>query len=75
MSLTELLPEVEALPRGDKFRLVRLLVEELEKDEAGDVTKLIPPNQSYPIWSPFDAYEAAAKMQAMLDAEKAKATL
>jgi hypothetical protein len=75
MSLAELLPKVEALPRGEKFRLVRLLVEELEKEEADDVTKIIPPNQSYPVWSPFDAHEAAAAMQKMLDAAKEKATL
>ena len=62
MSLAELLPEVRGLPREDKEALLRQLADELSADP------LIPPGE-YPVWPPWDAYGAAAAMQAMLDAE------
>ena len=66
MSLAELLPAVQALPRSDKVRLVQELVAELAQSEgltAGE----------YPIWSPYDAHEAAATLMQLLEQDKAEA--
>ena len=66
MSLVELLPSIQALPRSDKFRLVQQLIAELAQEEgltAGE----------YPIWSPYDAHEAAATLLQLLEQDKAEA--
>ena len=55
MSLAELLPDVRALPRKDKYRLIQLLACELEQTEEAEIVE----GQSYPIWSPTDAFSAA----------------
>jgi hypothetical protein len=60
MSLAELLPAIQALPRPDKFRLVQELIAELAQEEgiaAGE----------YPIWSPYDAHEAAGVLMQLLE--------
>jgi hypothetical protein len=68
MSLTEVLPEVQALSRLDKIRLIQYLAQELERDESG----LIEPGRSYPVWSPDRAFSAAAALLQALEEEKAK---
>jgi hypothetical protein len=55
MTLAELLPEVQALSRLDKMRLVELLTQELEQDRHD----LIEPGKSYEVWSPDRAFSAA----------------
>lgn len=65
MSLNELLPAVQALPRQDKFRLVQELIAELAQEEG------IPAGE-YPIWSPYEAHEAAATLMRLLEEDKAK---
>ena len=65
MSLAELLPSVQALPRSDKFRLVQELIAELAQEEG--LTE-----GEYPIWSPYDAYEAAATLMQLLEEDKAE---
>ncbi len=69
MSLTEMLPEVQSLSRIDKIRLIQFLAQELERD----VGSLIEPGGSYPVWSPYDAHDAAATLLQLLDREKASA--
>ena len=64
MSLTELRPAVRALPRRDKFLLVQELIAELAQEEG--VTLI-----EYPGWSPYDAHDAAATLQQLLEQEKA----
>jgi hypothetical protein len=64
MSLTELRPSVQALPRRDKFVLVQELIAELAKEEV--VAEI-----EYPVWSPYDAHAAAATLLEMLEREKA----
>jgi len=66
MSLAELLPSIHALPRSDKFRLVQELIAELAQEEglAGG---------EYPVWSPYDAHEAAAVLLRLLEQDKADA--
>ena len=68
MSLTEVLPEVQTLSRLDKIRLIQLLAQELERDEDG----LIEPGRSYPVWSPDQAFTAAAALLQALEDEKGK---
>jgi hypothetical protein len=66
MSLHEVLPVVHRLPRADKYRLMRELLADLAQEEglaAGE----------YPVWSPYDAHEAAATLMQMLEHEKAEA--
>ena len=64
MNLTEMIPAVQALPRADKLRLIQLLVVELAREEG---IPLIEVGTSYPIWSPHDAFDAAALMLRALD--------
>ena len=66
MSLSELLPSVEALPRSDKFQLVQKLIAELAQEEG-----LV--EGEYPVWSPYEAHEAAATLMQLLEQDKAKA--
>ena len=57
MNLPELLPALHDLPRADKFRAQQFLTTELAQEEAGLVT-----GAEYPIWSPYEAHEAAATL-------------
>ncbi len=66
MSLIELRPAVQALPRREKFLLVQELIAELAQEE--DVTPT-----EYQVWSPYDAHDAAAIMLRLLEQEKASA--
>jgi hypothetical protein len=68
MSLTELWPQVQSLSRAGKLRVIEVLARELADSE----TSLIQAGQAYPIWSPDRAFEAAATMMRVLDAEKEK---
>jgi hypothetical protein len=61
MGLTELLPVLHDLPRPDKFRVVQILTAELAEEEA-----LLRDGTEYPIWSPHDAYGAAATLTEFL---------
>jgi hypothetical protein len=56
MPITELLPVLQKLPKVDKLRLIQFLVFELAKDEG---INLFVSGQSYPIWTPHDAFDAA----------------
>jgi hypothetical protein len=67
MSLTELRPAVQTLPRCERFLLVQELIAELAKEEG-------MPAIEYPIWSPYAAHDAAAILLQMLEREKASAT-
>lgn len=68
MSLIEILPDIQSLARADKLRLIQFLAQELAEAEA-------PPSlvagQSYPIWSPDQAFAAAETLLQTLHAEQA----
>jgi hypothetical protein len=66
MSLAEVLPEVHSLSRIDKIRLIQYLARDLEQD----VSSLIEPGQSYPVWSPDRAFAAADAMLKALEDQK-----
>jgi hypothetical protein len=67
MSFVEMLPEVRALSRIDKLRLIQLLAEDLAQTEE---RAWIAPGQTYPLWSPDRAYDAAAVLLSELEAER-----
>lgn len=64
----ELISMLKGLDRSDKFYIVQVLISELAQQEAN----LIKPNQAYPIWSPYDAHEAADTMLKVLQSAKAQ---
>ena len=65
MSLTELLPQLRSLPRLEKLRLIQLLAEDMAAEDCIPLQH----GQSYPVWTPLHAYEAASILQQALDAE------
>ncbi len=65
MSLAELLPTIQALPRREKFRLIQELLSDLAQEEG-------LAEGEYSVWSPYDAHEAAATLLQMLEQEKAQ---
>lgn len=66
MCLADILPNVQQLSRSEKLRLIQLLAEDLSRSEQS----LLPANQSYPVWSPTQAFSAAETMLQMLKAEQ-----
>jgi hypothetical protein len=68
MVATELISTLKGLSRLDKFHIVQILITELAQQE----TNLIKPDQSYPVWSPYDAFDAADTMLKVLQDSKAK---
>lgn len=68
MVSSELISTLKGLSRSDKFYIMQILVSELAQQE----TDLIKPDQSYPVWSPYDAVEAADAMLKVLYAAKAQ---
>ena len=64
MVSSELISTLRGLSRADKFYVMQVLISELAQQE----TELIKPDQSYPVWSPYDAVEAADTMLKVLKA-------
>lgn len=64
MVSSELISTLRQLNRADKFYIMQVLISELAQQE----TELIKPDQSYPVWSPYDAVEAANTMLNVLQA-------
>jgi hypothetical protein len=65
MSLTELRPVLRALPRREKFVLLQELIAELAQEEGAPVIE-------FPVWSPYEAHDAAATLLQLLEREKAR---
>jgi hypothetical protein len=66
MSFTEIIPEVRALSRSEKFQLARMLLEDLASEETPAVFK---DGQVYPIYTPAYAPGAAAQLAQVLKDE------
>ena len=64
-ALAELISEAKSLSRVDKLRLIQLLAEELAGDEGTGVKS----NQTYEVWSPDSAFNAANVMLQALASE------
>ncbi|RLC72952.1 MAG: hypothetical protein DRI52_02700 [Chloroflexi bacterium] len=67
MLVTELLSKVRSLPRADKLRLMQFLVFELAREEG---ITLLQPDQDYPIWTPYNAFDAAKTLLDALESEQ-----
>jgi hypothetical protein len=67
MTLSEMLPTIQSLPRADKLRLIQLLAADVARDEgiAFDVA-----DKTIPIWSPHDSFQGAATLLSALDEDK-----
>ncbi len=70
MSLLELYPAVRSLPREDKVRLLQFLAGELAHDEG---LPNVLPGTECPVWSPYDAFDAARVLEQALAAEARQA--
>jgi hypothetical protein len=68
MSLSDLLPSLEALPRAEKLQAIRFLTEKLMEEDK--LLAYFQPGGSYPVWSPYDSYEAAAVIHRMLESDE-----
>ncbi len=68
MTLNDLIPELQALPRPDKLWVIQMMAAEVAREEDADLLKA---GREYPIWSPFDAFEGAATLMRVLEQEKA----
>ena len=66
MSLLELLPNIHALPRAEKIRLIQLLAQDLAEAEADP---RLEAGRDYPVWSPDRAFAAADTLLETLRAE------
>ena len=64
MISVELLNSLRALNRVEKLHVLQVLVSELAQEEEN----LLRPGVMYPIWSPYEAHEAADSMLKMLKA-------
>jgi hypothetical protein len=70
MSLTELIPLVNNLSQPDKLSLFKLLAAQVPDAEL----QLIFSASEYPIWSPYDATEAASILMQMIQDEPEAST-
>jgi len=64
MALAELLPSVQDLSRVEKLRLLQVLAAELACSEEASPLQA---GQTYPVWSPHDAYAAAETLLSLLE--------
>jgi len=62
MAMKELLSALRELSHGDKLRVMQFLVFELAREE----DSLLAPGMAYPVWSPYDALEAADTLLSVL---------
>ena len=67
MTLSEVLPTVQSLPRADKLRLIQLLAADVAHD---DGIVLDVADKTVPIWSPHDSLQGAATLLRVLDEDK-----
>ena len=67
MTLNELLPTIQSLPRADKLRLIQLVAAEVAREEgmAQDMAGM-----TFPFWSPYDSFRGAAALLEVLGEDK-----
>ncbi len=68
MGLEESLPTLQSLPRADKLRIVQYLISELAKEEG---ITLLEADKNYPIWTPYNCFEAADTLLNALEVAEA----
>ncbi len=62
----QLLTDLHKLNRTEKLRIVQMLVNDLALEE----TQPDQTPEQYEVWSPYDAFEAANTLQAILDEDR-----
>ena len=62
MTISEVLPTLKALNHKDKIRAIQFLANEVAKEEE----VFFEEGKLYEVWSPFEAYEAAAQLEKLL---------
>jgi hypothetical protein len=62
-NMSRLLPEIQSLPKEEKLFILQFLVSELAQQEGS----LVFANARYPVWSPYQAYDAAAVLFRLLN--------
>jgi hypothetical protein len=67
MSFKELLPRVKDLPRSDRLRLLRFLVDEFAREEG---VPSLQDSQPYAVWTPYEATDAAAVLLKCLEEDR-----
>ena len=67
MSVAELIPILRGLSHADKLRVLQVLASELAA-ESGVVR--LEDGGDYPVWSPYDAFEAAETLREYLARHK-----
>ena len=68
MTLTDLIPELQALPRNDKLRVIQMMAAEVARE--GDAAISVATGECA-VWSPYDAYDGAAALMRALELETA----
>jgi len=68
MTLNELLPSLHALPRADKLRLIQILAADIACSDGVAPTDTAT---TYPVWSPYQAFDGAATLLRVLEEEDA----
>ncbi len=71
MGFSEVLQHARSLSQAEQIRLVEVLVEENRQSEKNLFADL-PEGATIPIWSPYDAYEAARVMLDLLNKTETK---
>ncbi|MGK4004521.1 hypothetical protein WMF31_17935 [Sorangium sp. So ce1036] len=66
MSLVELLPDIQSLPRADKLRLIQFLAQELAEAEG---QRTLQADQSAPAGSPDQAFATTETLLQILRTE------
>jgi len=69
MSIAEIIPAVRALPRSEKFKLVRLLLDDLAGEEP---LSMLKQGQEFPIYTPEFVPGAAAQLARLLEEQEKK---
>ncbi len=69
MTLSEVWSTVDLLPPDEKLQLAHRILGELVKSPEATLLKS---NVEYPVWSPYDSYEAAATLTQLLADAKSK---
>lgn len=62
-NITALLPLLKKLQWQEKVTLIQLLAAELAEEDSTQLAL----NQSYPVWTPLDAYEASDILTRLLN--------
>ena len=78
MNLTEVLPSLKQLSRTEKLRVVHILIDEIAAEENDSMTeehkeleRIFGNGRTYEVPSLYDSYEAAAKLNRLLEEQKA----